>query len=528
MKRIVIWLLLYMLTAAYAAAQADPRARYEEFKKQTRKSYEDFRAQANKRYADFLRSAWKAQEALPPIALPKNEDTPPVIFNKDEYEKKRRKPKLRDDEQEYVDDGKNGRNGKIAIRHNRKEKELIKDDDGEEIKFNGTIAPPAPAPQPTPVEPIHESPQEESVKNFIFYGTECKVRLSNKMKLALNDCSYEKLAEAWEYISSNNISNNTIRDCLELRIRLGLSDWAYLNMLDAFASQALGTTNEATFLTAYIYCQTGYKVRLAIAGNKLCILFASKHTICDLPSFSIDEEYFYPYKCKAEKVMLCEAMFPGEKPLSLFIPSTMNIASARSAPRTLTSKRYPEVSVKVQVNKNLIDFYDTYPTSVVDDNFMTRWAIYANTPIDNGVRESLYPALRKLIGGMSEKEAVERLLNWVQTAFVYEYDDKVWGHDRAFFAEESLYYPYCDCEDRSILFTRIVRDLLGLECVLIYYPGHLASAVCFNEQVIGDYILLNEKRFIVCDGTYIGAQIGMTMPGMNNKTAKVILLGTTK
>lgn len=36
--------------------------------------------------------------------------------------------------------------------------------------------------------------------------------------------------------------------------------------------------------------------------------------------------------------------------------------------------------------------------------------------------------------------------------FVYEYDDKVWGGDSAFFAEESLYYPYYDCEGRFILF----------------------------------------------------------------------------
>lgn len=32
----------------------------------------------------------------------------------------------------------------------------------------------------------------------------------------------------------------------------------------------------------------------------------------------------------------------------------------------------------------------------------------------------------------SQYEAVSRLLNFVQTAFVYEYDDKVWGCDRAF------------------------------------------------------------------------------------------------
>lgn len=151
---------------------------------------------------------------------------------------------------------------------------------------------------------------------------------------------------------------------------------------------------------------------------------------------------------------------------------------------------------------------------------MTRWAIYANTPMDNVAQDEL----KEKISGMDKKEAAERLLNFVQTAFVYEYDDKVWGCDRAFFAEETPYYPYCDCEDRSILFSRLVRDLLGLDVILVYYPGHLATAVCFDGDVNGDYIMLNDKRFIVCDPTYIGAPVGRTMPNMDNKGARIILL----
>ena len=100
----------------------------------------------------------------------------------------------------------------------------------------------------------------------------------------------------------------------------------------------------------------------------------------------------------------------------------------------------------------------------------------------------------------------------------------MWGDDRAFFAEESLFYPYCDCEDRSILFTRLVRDLLGLKCILVYYPGHLASAVCFNQHVAGDYIELGGKRFVIADATYVNAPVGATMPKMDNSTAKVIML----
>lgn len=171
-----------------------------------------------------------------------------------------------------------------------------------------------------------------------------------------------------------------------------------------------------------------------------------------------------------------------------------------------------------------MSFYNTYPTSMLDNNIMTRWAMYANTPLAKDVKEQLYPQLKPLISGKSQLKAVNILLNWVQTGFEYEYDDKVWGGDRAFFAEESLNYPYCDCEDRSILFTRLVRDLIGLKCILVFYPGHLAAAVCFTEAVNGDYIQLNGQKYIITDPTYIGATVGMTMPKMNNQSAKIILL----
>ncbi|MDE6495217.1 MAG: hypothetical protein K2L30_03165, partial [Duncaniella sp.] len=139
-------------------------------------------------------------------------------------------------------------------------------------------------------------------------------------------------------------------------------------------------------------------------------------------------------------------------------------------------------------------------------------------------KDKLYPSLRKCISKDDKLLAAEMILNWVQTGFVYEYDDKVWGHDRAFFAEETLYYPYCDCEDRSILFSRLIRDLLGLDVALIYYPGHLATAVCFDENVKGDAMIINGRKFIVCDPTYIGAPVGAQMPNLEYDKAQAIIL----
>ena len=171
-----------------------------------------------------------------------------------------------------------------------------------------------------------------------------------------------------------------------------------------------------------------------------------------------------------------------------------------------------------------MDFFDTYPPSCINDNFMTRWAMYANTPLEKGIKDQLYPQMKAKLNGMSECDAVQQLLWWVQTGFEYEYDEVVWGHDRAFFGEESIFYPYCDCEDRSILLSHLVRDLLGLKVILVYYPGHLAMAVNFKEDVPGDYIMHNGMKFVVCDPTYIGSNVGESMPSMKGLNTTVILL----
>ena len=60
-----------------------------------------------------------------------------------------------------------------------------------------------------------------------------------------------------------------------------------------------------------------------------------------------------------------------------------------------------------------------------------------------------------------------------------------------------------------------------------YFPptlNGLAMAVHFTGEVKGDYIMLDGKKFVVCDPTYINAPVGKTMPNMDNSKATIILL----
>lgn len=469
-----------------ANAQTDEFCKqYDDFKSKAQKEYCDFRNEANRQYAEFMRQAWQQYKALPAIPKPKDETVPPVVMPEGDRDK------LIDDKPVVI----------------------------EEI-----IMPPAPEPQPVPIVPIREKPQpEEKYVGFAFYGTDCKVRFNGDERFTLADCGNQSIANAWEQMSGDAY-NNTVRDCLELRISMQLCDWAYLNMLDAMAEACLGKTNEATMFAAFVYCQSGYKVRIGRLGARLCLLYASEHVIYDQPYFNIGGDNYYVFKSKDTNMEICEATMPKEKSMSLYIPDIQKLSLDKSQSRILQSERYPEIKVQVVVNKNLIKFYDDYPTSEIDNNFMTRWAMYAKTPMDSNTSKEFYVSLKENIKEMGEKAMVERLLNFVQTAFVYEYDDKVWGYDRAFFTEETLYYPYCDCEDRSILFSRLVRDLVGLDVILVFYPGHLATAVCFDDEVNGDYIMVGNRKYVVCDPTYIGAPVGATMPGMDNKAAHAIVL----
>lgn len=87
-----------------------------------------------------------------------------------------------------------------------------------------------------------------------------------------------------------------------------------------------------------------------------------------------------------------------------------------------------------------------------------------------------------------------------------------------------LHHLQNDCEDRSIFYSILVRDLLGLEVVLVHWPGHQATAVAFPEEVAGDYFPLDGSNYTVCDPTYIGAAIGETMPLFKTVNAQLIKL----
>lgn len=495
MRKIVsIFILLLISWATSAQSDFDKfrqqqKAQFSQFRSDKQAEFDAFRRQVNEQYAEFMERSWGNFETQPAVEQAKQPEIQPVVFQESQE----------------------------ATNHI----EGVPDTKPIPVQTDVLVIPEA-MPTPEPIAAV--APHTEIAHKMVsisFYGSLVSIGFPTEDKFHIEGLTEKQLAKAWKTLSGKEY-DITLSTVLNARQQMRLCDWAYMKLLQQITEKHYGKTNEAVFAQVYLMTQSGYCVRMAAAEDKLYLLFASSYDICGMQYYRIEGQKFYSPTKAPKNLRICEAAYEKEKVISLQIADLPKLSEDPTQRRTLTSKK--GLTASTSVNKNLIDFYDGYPRGYFGGDVTTQWVAYANTPTEQLVQERLYPTLRKNIQGLSEKDAVGLLLNWVQTAFPYEYDDQVWGGDRAFFPSETLYYPYSDCEDRAILFSRIIRDLLKLDVVLIYYPGHLAAAVAFKEQPAGDYITYKNRNYTVCDPTYINAGIGRTMPKMDNQQAKVIIL----
>ena len=488
MKRLIITVLACMMVLSLSAqidtdwnkrvreSQQNAREEYEKFRQQAQQEYNDFRRRANEEYARFMADPWTAFETQPAEGIPKLPKPPtPVLVDPNSHPEPL------------------------------------------PIPVENKPVPPVPVVRPEPVEPISPTVKPNAPETVIrFYGTDIVFHLPDANSLHMKDASEKSVSALWKQLS-DPVFDNMIAECLQNRNELNLCDWGYIMLTEQVAETFCGGhSNEAVVLHMYLLTQSGFQMRIGRAGNRLCVLVGSDAKIYRYRFFRINNTNYYCFDNSIDNKTfhVFNRTFPKEKLMCLDM-SQPKLAVKKTEPKTHVSKRFPKVKVSVVLNQNLIDFYNSCPIN-------SEWEMYSKASLSDMAKDSLYPVLRKAIAGKTQAQAANILLNFVQTGFAYATDQQQFGYERPLYPDESLYYPYCDCEDRSILFACLVREVMGLDVVLLDYPEHISTAVCFTEDVEGDYLMLDNKKYVACDPTYIGADIGMSMPSMRKYSPAIV------
>lgn len=356
-----------------------------------------------------------------------------------------------------------------------------------------------------------------------FSNSEIVVDDNSFSNMKLNNVDEGEVSKLWRLFASEDYSH-VIAQIDDISRERNLNDYAVYLLITQMSQQLFpDKPNEQIVYTVFLLNQLGFKAKIAKRNDVLLCLLLTKQKVYarTFLIFGTDpNERYYVFASDPSKVVENGSVYTYNElmqncdrvvDLSFYKPILLG-----NNVDTIEVKTEEFGVVNVSISLDEIEFYKEYPHTVLQ--------VYANADMNDTINDVLLGALLKQMEDLTNYQAANYLLDFVQESCSYMIDEAQFGYEKPFFSVERLYYPHSDCEDNAIFYSYLVRKLLGLDVVLLDYAGHVATAVKFPEDIGGFYIQLEDGKYIVCDPTYFGANVGMPMPKYRKAEMSVIEL----
>jgi len=299
---------------------------------------------------------------------------------------------------------------------------------------------------------------------------------------------------------------------------LKLNDFGYYILVQKASQRLFTNVNDQILYTWVSLLRSGLDVKAGYNKNDIILLMNCDNPLYNTNYISVKGVTYYLIRFPdreqhIKSLQTYDFSYPGKaSPVSIQIKE---LPALYDKPETHVYIFHKD-TIKVDINLFLIDYLENYPPCELK--------LYFNTPFSEKALISLDRKLKPILSGKSEIEKVNTLLSFIQKSFPYKTDQDQFGREKYMFCDEAVYYPYTDCDDRSVLFARLVKHYTGLDAIGLDYPNHVSVGVRFTIPVKGDFVLYNNTKFFICDPTYIGALAGMAMDEMKTERPEVILV----
>lgn len=500
--------LVFIAGSAVVGSAVADRSEFEKWLSNETTSFQEYRDKRDKEFTSFLKTQWKEMETFSGLVrdkTPKPVSIPvaPEIKPKPQPEPlPDRKPAPMD---QPTEDVKPEAPKPVAVTP-----PIIK------------VPPIEPPPKPVIVKPIPvvKLPKGKTIQ-VNYFGQTLRFTYDPKLKVGMySSIDANAMSRHWSSLSQGDY-DALLKQINDQRQPLNLNDWGYALLINEIAKEIYpGQTNEQALFGWFMLIKGGYQARIAYDSSRVYLLLPSRQQLFGASFFTFDKVRYYALgfdgsRLKPGRVYTYDGQYPGAtKRLDMKLDKTLN--TIRKEEDKQLSFKFQDKTYKVNIgyDQQTVKFLKTYPQMDI--------GMYFTSSVNQSTGNPLLAQLKPMVEGKSEQDAVNLLLRFVQTGFRYKTDQGQFGTENYLFPEETLYYPYSDCEDRSVFFAWLVRSLLNLDVVGLDFPGHIATAVRFNEAVDGDAVRYKGKRYVVSDPTYINANAGMTMPEFRSKRPGVI------
>lgn len=330
------------------------------------------------------------------------------------------------------------------------------------------------------------------------------------------------ISELWLVMADNDVEQ-PIKALQQASQDLQLDDWgnALLTHKYLISSKKL-SQNERQLFTWFYMVKQGFDARVAFDKNEVYLMLNAAQVLYEQKFFTFDKQRYYfvdfakTRPINIGSVYTYELQHSSAKKKVAIDLKIAPVQGENDKVRILKTKiNNQTVSVKAPYNSSYIDFLNYYP--------QVSMQYYFQAELPEQTKVSLLSQLKKDIAGLSELEAANFLLHFVQTSLKYQTDQQQFNYENYLFAGETLHYPYADCEDRSVLYAYLITHLMGNKVVGLQYDGHVATAVALKSKSTGSSFLINNVRYTIADPTFINANVGEVMTGYEGVEPELVI-----
>ena len=336
-------------------------------------------------------------------------------------------------------------------------------------------------------------------------------------------CLERNYGNMWRAYAKAKLADKVVPYIQQYAKEYALNDWFVLELTRAWCDKVMADfpREGRISLAHYLLLHLGYNARIAVRGtDKPMLLLAFRQQVYGRRYVKIGGVQYYLFDDNVDvppsdgKGMISTCELPKDAQLGaimdLRIHKDLKIPY-KAHPFEFTWNGF---TLKGEMNENLIPMLYKYPQMPIGE--------YAASVVSTPVRTSLVEQVKAQLGGKPQLDAINTFLRFIQKGFAYESDDTHFGFEKPFFLEEMLYYPKCDCEDRSVFYTTLLFQALGVESHIVEFPGHASVAVALDKPIEGDNYVYENRKFYFSDPTYINSRTGMVIPAYRDKTADIV------
>lgn len=345
-----------------------------------------------------------------------------------------------------------------------------------------------------------------------FYGHAVKIDYDYELNNIRYESAVEQFIKSFDEKSTSSDYVSLVNQFHQATQNFGLDDVGKVLLVNAFAEKAFAhqPQNFKTLITWYILYRDSMDVMLCYDKQKISLYGRLNFT-----------PYGISYINKGGKVYT-DLSFSLQNNIrgsvSEYIPKKFN--SIPKCPIHLNKFSYPKLNAlkkskafSFTFNDKVYNFNATINQSLImylrDLPVVELGNMYVNYGFSKSLHLSLINSLKQTTSTMDSREAMGFLLRFVQS-IPYKTDNEQWGRERYSFAEETLFNPYADCEDKVILYATLLKEILSIESVALVYEQdeHVALAIKLPKNVANFSFTYQGNKYLNAEPTGDGFELG--------------------